>query len=262
MPGDEVWPTAYPEVNGALRALLAGVQSVLGDLVVGLYVHGSLAGGGFEPGRSDIDFCVATSSPLPASLLPSLEAMHVRLAASGRPWVDRLEGSYIPLRALRRYDPADAHHPALRVDGSFDVDHHGVDWIIQLYVMREHGIAVAGPPPRTLIDPIQPDDLRRAALGILHAWWVPQLADHTRLCAAEYQAYAVLTMCRILYTLEHGTVVPKAEAARWARGIVDEPGALLIDLALAWRHRMALDRLEDVLGLIRDTVRRAERYSG
>jgi hypothetical protein len=259
VPGDEVWPTAYPEVNGALHALLAGVQSVLGDLFVGLCIHGSLTGGGFEPGRSDVDFCVATDGPLPASLLPALEAMHERLAASGIPWTDKLEGSYIPLRALRRYDPANAHHPALRVDGSFDVDHHGIDWIIQLHVMREHGIAMAGPPPWTLIDPIPPDDLRHATLGILHAWWVPQLADHTRLCTAEYRAYAVLTMCRILYTVEHGTVVPKAEAAQWALKALDGEWAPLVERALAWRHGMALDALEDVLDLIRYTVQRAER---
>jgi hypothetical protein len=261
VPEHEAWPTAYPEVNTALHALLAGVRSVLGDLMVGLYVHGSLAGGGFEPGRSDVDFCVATAGPLPADLLPALEAMHARLTASGWPWADRLEGSYVPVQALRRYDPVNAHHPALRVDGTFAVDHHGVDWPIQLHVLREHGIALAGPRPATLIDPIAPDDLRRATLGVLHAWWVPKLDDPTLLRSAEYQAYAILTMCRILYTLEHGTVVSKAHAARWARTRLNGGRAPLIANALAWRHGMALDALEDVLDLIRHTVHRAERYS-
>ncbi|MBN1659536.1 MAG: DUF4111 domain-containing protein [Anaerolineae bacterium] len=262
MPEHEASLTAYPEVNTALHALLAGARSVLGDPFVGLYVHGSLAGGGFEPGRSDVDFCVATSGPLPAELLPALEAMHVRLAASGLPWVDRLEGSYIPVQALRRYDPADAHHPALRVDGTFDVDHHGVDWTIQLHVLREHGITLAGPSPTTLIDPIEADDLRRATIGILHAWWVPKLDDPSLLRSAEYQAYAILTMCRILYTIEHGTVVSKATAARWARTTLDGGWGPLIEEALAWRHGMALYTLEEVQNLIRYTVQRAERYSG
>lgn len=30
-----------------------------------------------------------------------------------------------------------------------------------------------------------------------------------------YRAYAVLTLCRILYSFEHGTIVSKRRAARW-----------------------------------------------
>ena len=37
-----------------------------------------------------------------------------------------------------------------------------------------------------------------------------------------YQAYAILSMCRVLYTLEFGTVVSKPAAARWAQGTLDE----------------------------------------
>jgi hypothetical protein len=33
------------------------------------------------------------------------------------------------------------------------------------YVMRERGVTLAGPAPQTLIDPIQPNDLRQTVLG-------------------------------------------------------------------------------------------------
>jgi hypothetical protein len=39
-------------------------------------------------------------------------------------------------------------------------------------MLREHGVVLAGPPPRTLIDPVPPSELREAVLGILREWWM------------------------------------------------------------------------------------------
>lgn len=238
--------------------LLVNVQAVLGDLFTGLYIHGSLAGGGFEPGRSDIDFVVVTESEVPEPLLSQLSDMHNKLASTGMKWVNVLEGSYIPRAALRRYNPANSHHPALRSNGSFAVDHHGIDWVILSHVLREKGITIAGPDIKSLIDPIQPDDLRQAAAKTLRDWWHPQLNEPTWLLSAEYQAYAVLTMCRSMYTLEKGEIVSKTEAARWVLGVLSNERAGLIEEALAWRHGMEFDRLDEVQGFIWETLVKAK----
>ena len=66
-------PTPSPEVNAVLQALLSGVQAVLGDDFVGLYLYDSLAGGDFCPERSDIDFVVATADVLPDEAVAALE---------------------------------------------------------------------------------------------------------------------------------------------------------------------------------------------
>ncbi|MCL4507630.1 MAG: DUF4111 domain-containing protein [Chloroflexi bacterium] len=252
-------PTPDPDINALLRALLADAQAVLGDEFVGMVVHGSLASGDFAPQRSDIDFLVVTRDELSPATLGALEAMHARITAGGMKWASVLEGSYIPQKALRRYDPPNLHHPALRVDGSFGVDGHGSEWIIQRSIIREKGIALAGPPPQTLIDPISPDELRRAAAGILFEWWEPQLADHSRLVSDEYQAYAILTMCRSLYTFHFGVVGSKPVAARWAQGELGQPWAGLIAKALAWGHGDTVIRLDDTLDLIRYTLAGARR---
>ena len=170
-----------PEIRAVLQRLLVEVQALLGDYFTGLYLHGSLASEDFNPRRSDIDFLVVTTGDLPVELLPQLGIMHTRLAASGLPWADKLEGSYIPQTALRRYDPTNAQHPALRVDGSFAIDRHGHDWVIQRQILRQQGIILAGPPLQDLIDPIQPEDLRRAARATLNEWWAPMLYEPTRL---------------------------------------------------------------------------------
>jgi hypothetical protein len=252
-------PTPYPEVNILLAHLLAEVRAVLADRFVGLYLHGSLAAGEFDRGRSDIDFVVVTAGELPPEMLPALAAMHTRLRAAGAPWAEKLEGSYIHQSALRRHDPAGACYPALRVDGSFDVDGHGSDWVLQLHVLREQGVALAGPPPKELIDPAGPDDLRRAARATLREWWAPKLADPTLLRTREYQAYAVLTMCRALYTLQFAAVVPKSVAAGWARERLGERWGGAIDRALAWPHGEQPDGMEESLELIRLTLESAER---
>jgi hypothetical protein len=145
-------PTPYPDLNLLLKTLRGEVQFLLGDLYVGMYLHGSLAGGDFDPLRSDVDFLVAVRENIPGHLVGGLGNMHASLITSRLAWVEKLEGSYISLDALRRYDPANSQHPALRVDGSFDIDGHGPDWIIQRHVVREKGIVLAGPDPETLID--------------------------------------------------------------------------------------------------------------
>jgi hypothetical protein len=251
-------PTPYPEVNAVLEMLLKEAQAVLGDQFVGLYVHGSLASGGFDPQRSDIDFVAVTAGELPDETLTALAEMHARISASGLEWARKLEGPCIPRHGLRRYDPARARYPWLGEDGHLSVEQLGSDWVIQLHVLREHGIAVAGPDPQTLIDPIQPDDLRRAQQATLHEWWQPQLDDPSRLRSRRYQAYSVLTMCRALYMLEHGTVVTKAVAAQWAQETLGQCWAMLIERALAWPRGPQPDQMNETLDLIRHTLQRSE----
>lgn len=246
--------TPYPDINQALEALRGGVLAVLGERLIGLYLHGSLAGGDFNPRRSDIDFLAVTDGSLTSPVVAQLAAMHAQLAVSGLFWIKKMEGSYIPQNELRRYDPTHANHPALRVDGSFDIDHHASDWIIQRAIIRERGIALIGPHPRTLIDPVSPEEIRQAARGILREWWQPMLDDPYRLRDREYQAYAVLTMCRSLYTLETGQVTAKSAAAHWAAERLGETWHGVIQRALAWPDGSQPDELDQTLALLRLTL--------
>jgi hypothetical protein len=240
-------PTPYPDVNAVLRVLLSGVQAELGDRFAGLYLYGSLASGDFDPQCSDIDFVVATVDVLADETVVALEALHARIADSGLKWAAKLEGAYVPLPALRRHDPSGPPCPCVN-EGRFYLAALGSDWVIQRYTLREQGVAVAGQDPRSLIDPVEPDDLRQAVMGFLREWWAPMLQDpDPRLHDGEYQAYAVLTMCRALYTLQYGAVVSKTAAARWAQEALGQPWEGLIERALAWRRDALPDGGGDVL---------------
>jgi len=246
--------TPYPEINLLLNELLAGIRHALGRQFVGLHVHGSLANGDFAPGRSDIDFLVMTEQELSLDEIGRVKAMHHSLTHSSLPWADVLEGGYISRKELRRYNVATAFHPSLRVDGSFDIDGYGSDWIIQRHLIRKNAIVIAGPDPKTLIDEVTPDQLREAQLGILREWWLPQLVDSHRIERDDYQAYAVLTICRAFYTVTKGDVASKPAAAHFAQRALGEPWASLINEAERWREGMPLNRFDETLAFIRFTL--------
>ncbi|HYP39970.1 MAG TPA: aminoglycoside adenylyltransferase domain-containing protein [Chloroflexia bacterium] len=255
-------PTPYPDVNAMLHELLSSVQAILGDHFLGMYLYGSLALGDFDPHRSDIDFLVVTTDDLPTNLFLALQAMHARIAAGDSRWAIELEGSYIPQHALRRYDQTNARHPHIdRGGGNLDIEQHDTDWVIQRHTLREHGVVLLGPAPHTLIDPVHPNDLRHAAMATLSEWWAPMCDRPIQLQYVGYQTYAVLTMCRALYTLQHGTIVSKPFAARWAQKVVGEPYASLIERAVTWRDPGQAAEVTETLDFIRYTLACCQEYA-
>jgi hypothetical protein len=229
-------PTPYPEVNTLIEQICSGAGHILGGHFIGMYLYGSLTLNAFNE-QSDIDFLVVTDEPVSDEAFAALAALHDRIAASGLPYADQLEGSYIPKDALRRHVPAQMHPHIDRGAGERLTQwQHDADWVIQRYVLREHGITVAGPPPDTLIDPITADDLWGAVRELLDTWWGPMIDDPAKLRTHDgYHAYAVQSMCRILYTLKNGMVVSKPEAARWAGAELDTRWQPLIQRAMAWQ---------------------------
>jgi predicted nucleotidyltransferase len=226
-----------PEIHDLLQELLAGVQGVLDSHFTGLYLEGSLASGDFDQ-DSDIDFIVATDEEVSGDQFTALQAMHDRIAKRNTIWAIQLEGSYISLPALRRYDPANATHPNIeRGEGErLKMVHHDHAGVIHRSILREHGITLAGPAPQTLVDPVSPDDLRIAVQAILPQVGARLLADPTMLQHRGYQSYIVLSLCRMLYTLQHGTVVSKTMAAGWAQQALEPRWVPLIDRAWTGRH--------------------------
>jgi hypothetical protein len=242
-------PTDYPEINSVLDEVLSGARGILGDDFVGMYLDGSLAIGDFEPEKSDIDFVVVTDSEVSSHTFGALKTMHDRIASGASKWVRELEGSYISRRALR-HDRRPAAHPYIDRGSVLAMVHQESGyWPIHRHMLREHGVVLAGPLPQTLIDPVQPEELREAIRGILREWWMPMLVDGPLLENSFYRCYAVLTISRMFYTLRHGAVATKPIAARWAQGALDRRWTPLIKQALAWSREVPPD-LEETLAYI------------
>jgi hypothetical protein len=255
-----IHPTPYPEVNALLDTLLGQVKDILGEELVGFYLDGSLALGDFDSATSDVDFIAAVARPLEGleteflgrNSVSRLAAMHRRIRDSGRPYATELEGSYIHLSALRRHDPTDAVFPNLErgPDEALKFKEHHSDWVIHRYTVREHGIALFGPPPATLIDPVSPDDVRAATVGVLRSWWgTPAAVEYIHAASPGGLAFIALTMCRALYALKHGAVVSKPEAGRWALVTLDARWHLLIERSLQWEITEAMK--EEMIAFVR-----------
>ncbi len=248
-------PTAYGEVNTILLRLLASVQPILRERLIGMYLYGSLSLGDFDPESSDVDFLIVTTEEIAGETLTALRDTHSSLAASGLPYADHLEGSYISRSAVRRYDPQNAMHPTIGVDWAFQVGQHDNNWIMEYHIVREHGVVVWGPSPKTLIDPVSPDELRMAVCDRLLDTWLARLAELDWLRPRHYQAFAVLTLCRALYTLSHGDVVSKPKAAAWALQALDPRWQPSIERALIWRRQHEPDDLTETLDFLHFAVR-------
>ena len=250
--------TPDPEIDALLDTLRAEVRAILGPRFVGMYLDGSLAAGDFDPASSDIDVIVVTAGDLPDEVIGALRAMHGRIAEGSSRWARELEVAYVARHTIRApgrrpgpcpcIERGSAHLEVVNLEGGY--------WTLHRHVLRQHGVVVMGPPPATLIDPVSPGELRQAVADVLDDWWRPMRDDPTRLRAWEYRYYAVLTMCRMLYTLHHGAIVSKPVAARWVEATLDPRWIPLIRDARAWSAAAPPD-LTATLGLIRHTHARS-----
>jgi predicted nucleotidyltransferase len=228
--------TPYRDVNLFLQVLLDNVRTVLGEYFCGMYLYGSLAIGDFEPSRSDIDVLVVTNGVLPDRLILDLKSLHVRLYESSLEWATKLEGAYIPMDAIRRYNPTGPACPLVN-RSEFLVAVPESNWVINRYVLYTCGVVVTGPPLKTIIDPVQPEQLREAVMTLLHNNWTPWLRNSDLFLSVDYaQPYVVLNMCRSLYILVHGTVVSKQRSAEWVTDNCDVAWAKLVKQAIAWHY--------------------------
>jgi predicted nucleotidyltransferase len=259
-------PTPCADVNEILDLLLSNVREILGDQFVGMYLFGSLANGGFDR-YSDIDVLTVTDNAISDDLFWTLQSIHTQIAAVENWYSDQLEVSYIPKQAMRRYNPHDNQHPHLDRGGgeTLHLRKHDTDWIVQRYLLRERGITLAGPQPKSLIDPVSVDDLRQAMQPILFDWYAHFLDKPKPFGSRGYQSYTVLSLCRILYTLQMGDVVSKAAAADWAQKSLDERWSPLIERAWIGRQNSHLEPeakdIKETLEFIRFVMREFPRFA-
>lgn len=201
-----------------------------------------------------------TTDGLSDDILARLKEMHARIALIESPFATQIEVSYIPANAMRRYDPPDVLHP--RLDrGSGETLHmmsHDADWVVQRHLIREHGLVLLGPPPRTLIDPVSGEEMKRAMRELVEEWLVPLVEKPQVIRTRGYQSFLVLSTCRILYTLDRGDVISKRAAALWAEQVLDSRWTALIQGAWAGRQNPdpppRAEDLTDTWSFIRNAI--------
>ena len=233
------------DTDAYLTALVERLRSVLDEALVGVYAGGSLALGGFDPVRSDVDVAVVCHGPLSEETkLRVAEALrHESLPCPAR----GLELVVYPEATARSATAAAGYEVNLDTGrgmqfhlslapGAGEAEHW---YAIDRAIVREHGRTLFGPPAREVFAPIP----GRTLLELL--------AESVRWHAESGRARpddAVLNACRGLRYAAEGVWSSKQDAAVWARERLPD-GALAAD-ALAARSGFG-QGLEDV---------RAERF--
>ncbi len=144
----------HPEVSDLIADLHARLFSLMNDNLVGLYIFGSVASAAYDPGVSDVDLLVVTGQTLAAADYARLREMHVELTSDREQWTDRVEVEYLSREALRTFKLRSSDIGIIGPGKPFQTVKAGRDWMVEWYDVREHAIVVAGPDPKTLIDPI------------------------------------------------------------------------------------------------------------
>ncbi|XVU27567.1 aminoglycoside adenylyltransferase domain-containing protein [Actinoplanes sp. CA-054009] len=195
----------------AAQRIAAAVAGVLGSPARSVILHGSLAAGGFRPGRSDIDLLAVTTERLTDAQMDALEAT-VRDADLGG------EASGVDLDVvLAETAAAPTREPALelhvgRYETLFEVERRSAaapDLPAELSLARAAGKALHGAPPGEVIGPVPVRWIVDRGRQWLRTWLGLTEDD-------ENAAFMVLTACRIWHLAVEGRHVPKVEAGRWA----------------------------------------------
>ncbi len=215
------------QVEGLTAELLAR----LGPALLGLYLHGSLAMGCFNPSRSDIDLVGVLNRPLTPAEREGLIGLF--LERSGQP--SPVEISFITTDQMSPWrfpSPFDFHYSegwrerlqaGDRAQPATDPE-----LAAHLTILHRYGTPLIGPAIGEVFPPMPRADY-------LAAIWT-----HDTQGAVEWieknPVYGVLNLCRVLAHVVEGLILSKADGGRWALAAV-APG---LQPVVAW----ALDAYE------------------
>ncbi|MDE2775686.1 MAG: DUF4111 domain-containing protein [Chloroflexota bacterium] len=225
-------------VRPILPRLLGGLQSILQDNLVGVYLYGSLITGDFDPGISDIDLVVVLNQALDEAEFESLHKLHQGIIERQPEWQDRLELAYISAVGLRTFRSRSSAIGIISPGEPFHILEAGSDWLISWHALREDGVALTGPPINTLIDDIPTTEYLQAVAEHIRHYRDSVKKPHNK----QALSYIVLTVARGIYTLAHCRPASKAKAAAWAKARYPQ-WAELIERAWSWRANPQSDLL-------------------
>jgi hypothetical protein len=242
-PDDKKIPNhPYPELREVLDNFVDEIVAELGGNLVGIYLVGSIASGDFDA-DSDVDFLVVTNAELTEARMKPLQEIQVKIHSTDCYPAKHLEGSYISVADLNNWNIVGEKKLCYFDNGStaYELSTHDNQWHVR-WILRERGITLLGPRPETILRTIPPHELRNEIITAMF--------DVKRLFEAEIdrplsffnsrfgQSFTVLTYCRMLHTLQTGTVQSKKAGMGWAKQFVDPDWVGLIDQA--WKERQGV----------------------
>ena len=222
-------------VSDVTSHFLAEIDARAPDLVVGLWLHGSLCWGEFFPG-SDIDFVAGLSRTPARSDLAALRASHVRTRALHSNIT--FDGFHLPAADLSRNPRSIAAQPVF-FDGKFrdwgNEDIHIVTW----HELDERAITIRGTLPTVYTNGSELHDYTR---DNLNSFWRGILTRMQRAGAArsgtqvDSIVWTVLGVARLHHLLSTGRMTSKSGAGRYVVNSLDARWGQIAQEALRARE--------------------------
>jgi len=218
------WVTCPPPVKAQVNTFCAHLQALLETNLSGIYLHGSLAMGCFNPDRSDIDLLVVTSQGM--SIETKRRVVQLLLHSSMTP--NPIEISFLveqQLHPFRHPLPFDLHygeshreqyHQAL-ISGEWmrwnDETRSDIDLAAHLTVTLARGICLSSKPIKVVF-PAVPAQYYAASIVDDFQWGKDRMVDNP--------VYFILNACRVYAYVLEGDIFSKDEGGSW--GLLNLPG--------------------------------------
>ena len=229
------WADCPTPIYNQVRDLLNGVRAILGNNLVGFYLHGSLAMGCFNPDRSDIDLLVVSHGPM--TLYEKFVAAELLLNLSGQP--RPMEISFLAHKHLHPWQHpmgfdfhfGEIHRERYLSDladetwrGWNELRHTDPDLAAHVATTRARGLCIFGQPIPNTFPEVPKADYMDAVVSDFH--WSQEYLETNA-------TYAILNSCRVLAFQDDGRILSKDEGGVWGLAHLPSAHHALIALALA-----------------------------
>ncbi|MDG5802872.1 nucleotidyltransferase [Streptomyces ossamyceticus] len=196
---------ALPDSAGATAALLRRFVDGLrgGPDPLAVWAHGSLGGGDYQEGRSDLDLIAVLDGPITAGTVWRLARLHARLRHERL--ADLLHCTYLTPDTVS--DPGRRHltwaHGQLFRRAVTPVTRRE---------LHTFGVVLHGEPPGALLPPVQDVDLAAFVVRDQRDFWRPALGRAHLWQRDVWVDLGLLTHARATATLRDGRLISKREA--------------------------------------------------
>ncbi|MEU5771609.1 nucleotidyltransferase [Streptomyces asoensis] len=185
------------------RTGLTGLTGGTGAEPVALWAHGSLAGGDYQEGRSDLDLVAALAGPVTPRAVWALARLHARLR--GEPLAPLLHCTYLT--------PATAADPGRRhlTWAHGELFRRPVTPVTRRELL-DFGRVLHGEPPSALLPPVPDRELGEFVVRDQRDFWRPAV-DKAHLWSQDvWVDLGLLTFARATVTVRDGRLVSKRRA--------------------------------------------------
>lgn len=231
------WTNVSKVIKAEVNTLQNELVNLLARQLQGLYLHGSLALGGFQPVRSDIDIIAIITGDVDDELKDRLTEIFLQVSNRPRPMDIYLltEKALFPFRPpisfelhcteQLRYTLLHETHAGTR--------HIDSDLTIFLTLLHRAGIVLMGKPVEKTIPPIPETAFRDALARAVHS-------AQARL--PQDPGAFVLNACRAIAYLQDDAILSKDAGGEWGLVHIPEQFHALIQQALALYRSEQLKR--------------------